>query len=365
MQLEITRRRFTAKNLSLAIAALAVVGSVSHLGAQNPNAYPPPFPPVASCPIPGGIKSFVLEHILEPTAFISAFIPSFSSAQLADFFDPTKEVHTRFTFSTSDMIFRAYSFAVPKGAPAYTPDTGNFEAISIAKVVVAADKVYTTCSPRPTITVMGAVTGGTPVYGSMVGLTHFFGFSFDPASTTNINNAANITVVNTGTTVVQAAMGSVTVTPAVTTAAIAGSPMIQSLYRQLVLDGTSSTTDTGPLTYLWTAQGSGVAILDPTAAQTRIQVGGLQGDYPVTLTVTSARGQQSSSTTLIRFVGRYFISISAAGELSDGLPAVAAHGHRSARGIVEAVVARYLAMESSTFFCALVNQSGLKQYAVA
>lgn len=285
---------------AFAVALLAAAGSAT-FAAETTTQYPPPFPPVSTCPIQAGIKGFLLEHKLDPTSFLSVFVPSFAPAQLAVFMDPTKEVHSRFQFSTSDMTFRAWSFGVPIGAPAISPDSTNFEGIAIAKVVVAVDKIYTTCTPRPAIMVLGPVTSGTPVYGSMVGLPHGFSFSFDPSNPTNTNNAANVVVVNAGTTVVAANQGSVIVTPATTTANVTGGPVIQTIYTQLTLDGSSSTSDSGAATYLWSSPS--VAVLDPAASQTRIQVPRYKGDFPVTLTVTNSKGQSSSSTVTVRYVG--------------------------------------------------------------
>lgn len=88
------------------------------------------------------------------------------------------------------------------------------------------------------------------------------------------------------------------------TAVISGAPVIETLYRQLTLDGSASKTDTGSLKYSWTTEGTGVAILDSTAPQTRIQIPSGQGDYPVTLTVTNTAGQSASTKVVIHFVGR-------------------------------------------------------------
>jgi hypothetical protein len=95
----------------------------------------------------------------------------------------------------------------------------------------------------------------------------------------------------------------VTVTPAPPPVAIITGPStIETIYRQLTIDGSQSTNPAGgPLTYTWEALGTGAAILDQGQAQTRVQLGGLFGDYIFKLTVRNAAGQQDSTTVTVRF----------------------------------------------------------------
>ena len=256
-------------------------------GSVTPAPGAAPFPDPATCPIKAGIKSFILEDQLFATSFQTSFIPTLSAAAFAAFFDPTKEVHTHFTFDTTSMIFRADSIVLPLGAPPITPNTYDFAGTAIASVIVQIDKIYTVCSPRPTIMVTGPITGGSQVFGSLLGVPHGFSFSYDGLNTTNINNAANVTISDGGANVVSSLLASAIVTPATLNISIAGAPVIQTMYRQNVLDGTQSVTSDGKMTYQWSAPGVNVGILDPTSPQTRIAIQGPAGDYPVTLTVTT------------------------------------------------------------------------------
>lgn len=265
---------------------------------------PAPFPDPSTCPIAGGIKNVIVEDIINGGSFQTHFIPTLSAATGAAFGDTTMEIHTHFRFSTSDMVLRAWSFPVPVGSPKLTPDNTDFESIMIAKVVVQIDKMYITCTPRPTIGLYGPITSSTPIFGSLVGLPHGFSFSFDPSSTTNLDNIYNLAVTDGGANTVVGLVASGIITPATTTATVMGAPAIQSIYRQLSLDGSGSMTDNGPLSFQWSAAGTGLAILDPTMPQTRVQIGGGEGIYPVTLTVKSATGQTASTNVNIQFVGR-------------------------------------------------------------
>jgi hypothetical protein len=201
------------------------------------------------------------------------------------------------------MMVTAYSYALPIGGPAMAPPGTDLKDQAIAFATLPIDRVYTTCTPRPAIAVVGYLADSTPVYGPLAGLPHWIAFSYDPTNTTNLYNAANITTVDAGTTGILGPAGSVIVVPATTTATITGMPLMKSLYRQLTLDGTPSVTVNGPLTYSWANSGGpGAAILEPTAAQTRIELGAV-GDYPITLTVTSASGEVATANITIRYTG--------------------------------------------------------------
>ena len=284
-----------ADPFSEALTAVLTVNTGNVVAATAPA----PFPDPSTCPIKAGIKSFILEDQLFATSFQTSFIPTLSAGALAAFFDPTKEVHTHFTFDTASMIFRADSIALPLGAPPITPSSYNFQANPVASVVVNIDKVYTICSPRPTIMVVGPISGGTPVFGTLLGVPHGFSFSFDPSNTSNINNASNVAITDGGANAVVSLLASAIVTPATLTASIAGAPTINTMYKEIVLDGTPSVSATGSMTYQWSAaSGVNVGILDPVSPQTRIKIGGPKGDYLVTLTVVTPFETESTTVTV-------------------------------------------------------------------
>ncbi len=283
---------------------------------------PPLAPPVSTCPIQYGIKSFVLEHKLDAFSFTSAFIPSFSPSQLAVFFDPTKEIHTHFEFSTSDMVVRAWSYALAVGGPAMAPPGLDFKSNAIAFAVIPIDRVYTTCVPRPAIAITGYVGDSTPVYGSMVGLPHWIGFSFDPSITSNINNALNITTVNAGTTTILGTDGSVVVVPAVqnnpgpstTTgpsivlvpAPPSGGALFQVFNNPFSIDASTSTpavAKNGPLTFAWSSDKPANFSPSNTSANPSIYFQSGRADYTITCIVTDAAGISSKASFVVSYLG--------------------------------------------------------------
>jgi hypothetical protein len=86
-------------------------------------------------------------------------------------------------------------------------------------------------------------------------------------------------------------------------AIITGPSTVETIYRQVNLDASQSTNPAGgALTYLWEPLSTGAAVLDQGQAVTRVQIGGLFGDYIFRLTVRNAAGQQASTTVTVRFL---------------------------------------------------------------
>lgn len=209
-------------NMTVITESCQVVGQFPPVVGQ----YCTPFPPVATCPIPRGIESFVLDDKIDAQSFQSAFIlgggrtPNQALLDLLN--DPTKQFVTHFEFSTCDNILQAWTvpflatdtaeevhsfFVEHKG------DTEFFNGVAIAHAEVAIDRVYTTCVPRPAILIVGPVTKATPVYGPIEGLPHGLSFSFDPSNESGIDNAANVAVVDAGTLTIVGLVAGATVVP--------------------------------------------------------------------------------------------------------------------------------------------------------
>jgi hypothetical protein len=140
---------------------------------------------------------------------------------------------------------------------------------------------------------------------------------FSPAVSGTIGTSGPVTVSPTATTTYTlTAQGTenrtavctvtITVTPAAEppTAVISGGAVIETFVRQVILSGEESVSPTGgALTYTWTPLYSGAAILDQGQPRTRVQLGGLAGDYPFQLTVRNPAGAESSAVVTVRFRG--------------------------------------------------------------
>ncbi len=83
-------------------------------------------------------------------------------------------------------------------------------------------------------------------------------------------------------------------------AKIAGGPVIETVVRQVTLDGRASTSPLGlSLTYEWTSRNTAAAILNPNSPTPTVQLGELFGDYFFDLVVRDSRGVPSTVATIV------------------------------------------------------------------
>jgi len=133
--------------------------------------------------------------------------------------------------------------------------------------------------------------------------------------TVPVNGSVDVSPTKTTTYTLQLTKGTRTVTQDVTvtvntvtpptpqppTAVISGPSTIETIYRQINLDGSHSTSPGGgQLTYKWTVTPSTANIFSPSMATTTVQMPTF-GIYIFTLTVTDSAGQSSSASVTVNF----------------------------------------------------------------
>jgi hypothetical protein len=159
----------------------------------------------------------------------------------------------------------------------------------------------TSPGPGQPVTIAYATTNGTSVVVSpaVPGAGLMGPITVNPTATTSYTitvNGANNTRASCTVNV------AVTPAPEPPTAVITGGEIIETIYRELTLDASGSTNPAGgALTYIWKPLASGAAVLDQGQPRTRVQLGGLFGDYPFQVTVRNAAGQESTATVIVRF----------------------------------------------------------------
>jgi len=168
-------------------------------------------------------------------------------------------------------------------------------------VTLAACTATPSTAAKPGDPVVIAYTATNATGLTISGVT---GASIAGPVTVNPTGTTTYTITATGANNTTATCSvTVTVTPTQPPVAIITGPStIETIYRQVNLDASTSTNPAGgPLTYFWEPLSTGAAVLDQGQAVTRVQLGGLLGDYIFKLTVRNAAGQQDSTTVTVRF----------------------------------------------------------------
>jgi hypothetical protein len=98
--------------------------------------------------------------------------------------------------------------------------------------------------------------------------------------------------------------GGGTTPPPGPTIVIAGGLTQETELRDFIIDasGSFSSTNPGPLTYLWTSHDSLAAILNPTSPTPRVQINNFLGTYLFDVTVTDSKGNSAKATISIKLV---------------------------------------------------------------
>ena len=191
-----------------------------------------------------------------------------------------------------------------------TNKTGTVTAsatVTVNKTPVVPPIGLTACTASPSTSAKPGdpvVLSYTAVNATGLSISGVTGATITGPVTVNPTGNTTYTVTATGANNTTATCTiAVTVTPAQPpTAIISGPSTVETIYRQVNLDASPSVNPTGgSLTYFWEPLSTGAAILDQGQAVTRVQLGGLLGDYIFKLTVRNAAGQQDSTTVTVRF----------------------------------------------------------------
>lgn len=86
---------------------------------------------------------------------------------------------------------------------------------------------------------------------------------------------------------------------------VIGNASCQTLSRQFNLNLSSSTSTIGntPLTFLTKSRNTQAAVINPTSITPTLQVGPLKGDYLFDVTATDSKGNQTTITIDVSYVG--------------------------------------------------------------
>jgi hypothetical protein len=162
----------------------------------------------------------------------------------------------------------------------------------------------TSPAPGQTVSLSYVAANATGIRITATGISPITGTLAGPVSVTPQQNTTyTITATGAqGTTPATCTVAVVVTQPEPPRAIIAGPQVIDTIYRETVLDASPSVNPAGgPLTYFWEPLETGAAVLDQGQVRTRVQIAGLAGDYRFRLTVRNAAGQSGSAIVTVRF----------------------------------------------------------------
>ena len=277
---------YSLRALAVAACALPLAAQVQTCDAQPP-----------------GIKSFVIEHAVDVTAILSTNTPNIPDAVVGQIFSGQKEVRSRIEFDSTTNLLVNHLFLVNPGAPVPTAASTNFLAIRFGYLTVEVDKVYTSCRPRPAVSIAGVIVDGYPIFGNPQGAPYYFSFGYTTDPTPVIRDVVSDSV---GLGLLYAAKAPGTLVFPSIGAVVKGGPTITTKSPVIVLDGSASTGSSlsyaqvgGDLQYTWTTPSWGIGLITPNQNQTLALIGGGPGQYTVTLNVRNGWGETASTTVTI------------------------------------------------------------------
>jgi len=205
---------------------------------------------------------------------------------------------------------------VQTGSPSPT-NLGTVNPASIfGSIGITVDRIYATSKA---IMFVGTVSSGanTPV-GSIQGAPAVFSFAYSTDNPPKITNAITLIAgtevlfspTATGTvSITQPSSGGGGTTSGITIVVNAGAGSIsmgtntfQVVANQVMLDASGSTsTNAGPLTYVWTTTSANAGIIQANSATPLIQLGIKNQTYQFTLTVTDSKGATATATVTLLY----------------------------------------------------------------
>jgi hypothetical protein len=204
---------------------------------------------------------------------------------------------------------RVRHFVVAPGTPLPAPGTAPVGVID--EYLVKVSQVSQYADPRSLVFtgMVERIVSGSP-FGRIVGTPVIYSLGYDTSATPAQFN--NVTLVlpgrlvtyiqgSTGTLTFGSTTGGGTGTPSGPTAN--AGPDVAAAQSLILLDGRAS-TGTG-LSYSWKVVRGSAVILDPTAAQPRVQLSQGAGTYEFELTVKDSAGAESKDTVQIRYTGSF------------------------------------------------------------
>jgi hypothetical protein len=283
----------------------------------------PPTPATCTTP-PTGLTALNIERALPLSGQLSTFTPNAPASLLAAIFGGALEIREITIYNPQLGTVTLTAFTVAAGSPLPTPNF-DFTTGVLQVTTFKLSQILTSCSPSPSVLLVGTVTSQTPangLFGNYTGATAALSFGYTTDNPPKINNVIG-GIAGVAMAWSASATGTLTFPPAPTTGG--GTPpgtgptvvvnfangtvavpltTTQTAVSPFLLDASSSSGN-GALTFTWsTTSNSPVAFVSTgTPGQILVQFPG-PGDYAIQLTVTDSTGAKATFSLTLEYTGR-------------------------------------------------------------
>ncbi len=273
----------------------------------------------STCPTPpAGVANLSLEHVLSFSSLFTPYQPNIAPNVFAAIMSGTQEIRSRVIYYPATNTLNNDVFLVPVGSPIPTPSSTDVSGTTFAILTSHVDKVYTACTPYPSVMFVGTVTFGLPLFGNPAGEPVSYSIGYTGDNPPKINTAVQVVAglvssyqpANIYGTITFPAVPATPVTPV-----SAGPPVIvvspsfpaagvtQVTSSPYLLDASKSTDPGGlALTYQWSSTNTVSFSPSPTSPTPILTFQGGYSDYPITLTVTNSAGVSAKSTFTLEYL---------------------------------------------------------------
>ncbi len=296
----------------LPLALGAIIGTLS-LEAQTT---PPTTPPTCTV-APTSLQSLSIERALTLSNLLTTITPNVPANILASIAGGAQEIRTRLIYNSQANTVTDTTFLVAAGSPNPTPLAVDVTGSTIQSYVLNVSQIFTSCSPTPSVLIVGKVGSSNGPFGNFQGAPAAISIGYTTDTPAKINNVVEVVA---GQVVAYSASAQGTLTfpaaPVTPPGTSAGAPVIvlspvfptqgvfQAFLNPLQINAGNSTDPNNlPLTYMFTSDKPVNFLPGPTVPNPQITFGG-RGDYVITLTVTNSAGVSSTTSFTVEYVGR-------------------------------------------------------------
>jgi hypothetical protein len=271
-------------------------------------------PPTTTNPCPStsppNLASFSVERALDPTQILSTFTPNLPAQLPTAISSKALELRQSFIFNVQNQLLTVNLFTVQSGSPLPTPPNTIPPSSVLEILALKTDKVYTSCTPNPSVMFTGSVATDSPPspFGNMAGIPAAMSIGFTSDTPPKINN---VVLLLAGTAVEYSAAGAGTITFTQTSVTPPGSTSGPTVVivnpspvavRVVNLDASGTTSPNTPLTFQWTVVAGAASISNSTQAVATAFIEGGIGTYTFQVTVTDSKGNVSTGTVNIQYL---------------------------------------------------------------